>query len=103
MGNRVRLRTHIDGVCLERDTIPKRVQSAVIARLKIMAGEKIEEKRIPQDGRIKLKVDDKTVPFRFAVCPPDHVDAARLRIFPPPRPPLSPPTPRPYPNIHPAF
>jgi type IV pilus assembly protein PilB len=58
MSSRVRLRYRIDGVCHERDKIPKRTQAAVTARLKIMSGMKIEEKRLPQDGRIKLRIDD---------------------------------------------
>ena len=55
MADRVRLRYRIDGVCVERDSIPKGMQSAVIARIKIMAGMNIAEKRVPQDGRIKMQ------------------------------------------------
>lgn len=79
--NRVRLRYRIDGVCHERDRIPKRTQSAVIARLKIMAGVKVEEKRVPQDGRIKLKVNDEVVDFRFSCCPSYHGESCVLRVL----------------------
>lgn len=79
--DRVRLRYRIDGVCHERDRIPKRTQSAVIARLKIMAGVKVEEKRIPQDGRIKRKVGDEVIDIRFSVCPTYHGESCVLRIL----------------------
>ena len=82
-GDRVRLRYRIDGVCVERDTIPKSTQGSVLARIKIMAGLKIEEKRIPQDGRIKLKINDRNVDFRVAVCPCYHGETVVMRILRP--------------------
>lgn len=81
--DRVRLRYRIDGVCHERDKIPKRAQASVIARLKIMAGVRVEEKRIPQDGRIKLKVNNESIDFRFSVCPSYHGESCVLRILRP--------------------
>lgn len=81
--NRVRLRYRIDGVCHERDTIPKRTQSAVIARLKIMSGMKVEEKRVPQDGRIKMKIGGDVVDFRVSACPAYHGESVVLRILRP--------------------
>jgi len=81
MGNRVRLRYRIDGRCHEMDTIPKRTQNAVIARLKIMAGMRIEEHRIPQDGRIKLRIDDEVVDFRVSACPAYHGESVVLRVL----------------------
>ncbi|MEM7624667.1 MAG: ATPase, T2SS/T4P/T4SS family [Planctomycetota bacterium] len=80
---RVRLRYRIDGVCHERDTIPKRTQGSVIARLKIMAGVRVEEKRIPQDGRIKMRIDGKVVDFRFSCCPTYHGESIVMRILRP--------------------
>lgn len=82
-GNRVRLRYRIDGVCHEQDRIPKRTQAAVIARLKIMAGMKIEEKRVPQDGRIKLEIDGNVTDFRVSACPAYHGESIVLRILRP--------------------
>jgi len=79
--DRVRLRYRIDGVCHERDRVPKRTQSAVIARMKLMAGVKVEEKRLPQDGRIKLKIGGKAVDFRFSSCPAYHGESCVLRIL----------------------
>ncbi len=81
--DRVRLRYRIDGVCHERDRIPKRTQGSVIARLKILAGVKVEEKRIPQDGRIKMKVGGEIIDFRVSFCPAYHGESVVLRILRP--------------------
>lgn len=84
--DRVRLRYRIDGVCHERDRIPKRTQASVIARLKIMAGVKVEEKRIPQDGRIKMRIGGKggdIIDFRVSFCPAYHGESIVLRILRP--------------------
>ncbi|MDD4891769.1 MAG: ATPase, T2SS/T4P/T4SS family [Phycisphaerae bacterium] len=83
MADRVRVRYRIDGVCLERDRIPKRMQGAVTARLKIMSGMKIEEKRLPQDGRIKLHVAGEAVDFRVSTLPAYHGESIVLRILRP--------------------
>ncbi|MFW6335879.1 MAG: GspE/PulE family protein [Phycisphaeraceae bacterium] len=81
--DRVRLRYRIDGVCQVRDTIPKGTQQSVIARLKIMAGMRVEERRIPQDGRIKMKIDGKVTDFRVSACPAYHGESVVLRILRP--------------------
>ena len=81
--DRVRLRYRIDGVCMERDNLPKRMQNAVLSRMKLMAGINIAEKRIPQDGRIKLPVDDKVIDFRVSSCPVYHGESIVLRILRP--------------------
>ncbi len=83
MEDRIRLRYRIDGVCIERDNLPKRMQNAVLTRLKLMAGMNIAEKRIPQDGRIKITVDDVTIDFRVAACPTYHGEAVVCRILRP--------------------
>jgi len=83
LANRVRLRYRIDGVCHQQPDIPKQTQGSVIARLKIMAGVKIEEKRVPQDGRIKLKVAGSVVDFRFSSCPAYHGESCVMRILRP--------------------
>ncbi len=83
MADRVRLRYRIDGVCMERDNLPKRMQNAVLSRLKLMAGVNIAEKRVPQDGRIKMPVDDKVVDFRVSSCPAYHGESIVLRILRP--------------------
>lgn len=83
MGDRVRLRYRVDGVCSERDNLPKRMQNAVLSRLKLMAGMNISEKRIPQDGRIKIHVDDVPIDFRVSACPAYHGESVVLRILRP--------------------
>jgi len=83
MADRVRLRYRIDGVCMERDNLPKRMQNAVIARFKLMAGMDISERRIPQDGRIKMPVGEDTIDFRVSACPTYHGESIVLRILRP--------------------
>ncbi len=83
MADRVRARYRIDGVCHVRDDIPKNMQSAVITRLKITAGMDISEKRIPQDGRIKLRLSGKQVDFRVSCLPAYHGESIVLRILRP--------------------
>ena len=83
MGDRVRLRYRVDGVCVERDNLPKRMQNAVLSRLKLMAGMNIAEKRVPQDGRIKIHVDDVAIDFRVSACPAYHGESVVLRILRP--------------------
>ena len=89
MGDRVRLRYRIDGVCIKRDDLPKRMQNAVLARFKLMAGMNMAEKRVPQDGRIKLAVDQegkgetKMIDFRVSACPAYHGESIVLRILRP--------------------
>ncbi len=81
MNNRVRVRYRVDGVCMDRDNIPKRMQGAVINRLKIMAGIDLAEKRIPQDGRIKMRVGTGNVDFRVSSLPAYHGESIVLRIL----------------------
>ncbi|MEM6750353.1 MAG: ATPase, T2SS/T4P/T4SS family [Planctomycetota bacterium] len=81
--DRVRLRYRIDGVCQEMDRIPKRTQGSVTARLKILAGVKVEERRIPQDGRIKMRIGPDVIDFRVSFCPVYHGESIVLRILRP--------------------
>jgi len=83
MKDRVRVRYRIDGVCVERDNIAKRMQGPVTARIKIQAGMDIAEKRLPQDGRIKMIIDDKPVDFRVSSLPGYHGESVVLRILRP--------------------
>lgn len=83
MTDRVRVRYRIDGVCIERDNVPKNMQGPVIARLKIISGIDIAEKRVPQDGRIKMKIGDSQIDFRVSSCPAYHGESVVLRILRP--------------------
>jgi type IV pilus assembly protein PilB len=59
------------------------MQNALISRMKLMAGMNIAEKRVPQDGRIKLQVDDASIDFRVSACPAYHGESVVLRILRP--------------------
>ena len=83
MSDRVRLRYRIDGVCVERDNLPKRMQPSLLSRVKLSAGMNIAEKRIPQDGRIKLPVDGTDIDYRVSACPTYHGESVVLRILRP--------------------
>jgi type IV pilus assembly protein PilB len=83
MKDRVRVRYRIDGECVERDRIPLRMKGPLISRLKIMAGIDIAEKRLPQDGRIKLSVDKQNIDFRVSTLPAYHGESVVLRILRP--------------------
>ncbi|MGA2442942.1 MAG: ATPase, T2SS/T4P/T4SS family, partial [Tepidisphaeraceae bacterium] len=83
MKDRVRVRYRIDGECVDRDRIPLRMKNPLISRLKIMAGIDIAEKRLPQDGRIKLTIDKSNVDFRVSTLPAYHGESVVLRILRP--------------------
>ena len=83
MKDRVRVRYRIDGECVERDRIPLRMKNPLISRLKIMAGIDIAEKRLPQDGRIKMTVDKAQIDFRVSSLPAYHGESVVLRILRP--------------------
>ncbi|MCB9849827.1 MAG: type II/IV secretion system protein [Phycisphaerales bacterium] len=83
MGDRVRVRYRIDGVCHVRDDVPKNIQAAVMTRFKIISGMDIAEKRVPQDGRIKMKFSGKQIDFRVSACPAYHGESTVLRILRP--------------------
>src|SRR5206468_6319886 len=83
MKDRIRVRYRIDGECVDRDRIPLRMKGPLISRIKIMAGIDIAEKRLPQDGRIKLQVDKATIDFRVSSLPAYHGESVVLRILRP--------------------
>jgi type IV pilus assembly protein PilB len=83
MKDRVRVRYRIDGECVERDRIPLKMKGPLISRLKIMAGIDIAEKRLPQDGRIKMIIDKVQIDFRVSTLPAYHGESVVLRILRP--------------------
>ncbi|MGB2987202.1 MAG: ATPase, T2SS/T4P/T4SS family [Phycisphaerae bacterium] len=83
MADRVRVRYRTDGVCHVRDDIPKNMQASVIARFKIISGIDVSEKRVPQDGRIKMRVGGSAVDFRVSALPAYHGESVVLRILRP--------------------
>ena len=83
MADRVRIRYRVDGVCLEKDNIPKNMQAQLITRLKILSGMDIAERRLPQDGRIKRVISNQDIDFRVSVLPGNHGASVVLRILRP--------------------
>ncbi|HDS85685.1 MAG TPA: type II/IV secretion system protein [Phycisphaerales bacterium] len=83
MADRVRVRYRIDGVCIERDNIPKNMQAPILARIKILSGMDIGERRLPQDGRIKRTIDNQDIDFRVSCLPGYHGESTVLRILRP--------------------
>ena len=81
LDDRVRVRYRIDGILYDRLTLPKTVQEAVTSRIKILAEMKIDEHRIPQDGRFNFKVDDKEVDLRISVLPTVHGEKIVMRLL----------------------
>jgi general secretion pathway protein E/type IV pilus assembly protein PilB len=78
---RLRVRYRIDGVMHEVENPPKRLQSAIISRLKIMSNMSIAEKRIPQDGRIQINVMGKNLDLRVSSVPTTHGESIVMRIL----------------------
>jgi type IV pilus assembly protein PilB len=83
MADRVRIRYRVDGVCLEKDNIPKNMQAPLLTRLKILSGMDIAERRLPQDGRIKRVISDQDIDFRVSALPGNHGESVVLRILRP--------------------
>ena len=79
--SQLRLRYRIDGVLREIEPPPARLKSAIVSRLKIMAKLNIAERRLPQDGRIRLAVRGKEIDFRVSTTPAVHGESVVLRIL----------------------
>lgn len=78
--NLLRVRFRIDGVLQEIASPPARYANAVVSRLKIMASLKIDERRLPQDGAIRVKVGDRQVDIRMSTLPTIHGEKIVMRI-----------------------
>ncbi len=81
MEKRFRVRYRIDGVLHEVDSPPKRLQAAILSRVKIMANMKIAEKRTPQDGRIQVNVRGRELDLRVSTVPSVHGESIVMRIL----------------------
>jgi len=79
--NKVMVRFRIDGILQARVVLPKEVQAAVISRLKILANLKIDEQRLPQDGRFNLVIDQRQVDFRLSTVPVVNGEKVVMRIL----------------------
>lgn len=77
----MRVRFRIDGVLREAAHVPNRMTSAVISRVKIMSDLDIAEKRVPQDGRVSVTVEDRRVDLRITTLPTQRGEGATIRIL----------------------
>lgn len=77
----VKVRYRIDGILHDAFNPPKRIQGALISRIKIMADLNIAEKRLPQDGRIEIKVADKPIDLRVSILPVVQGEKVVMRIL----------------------
>jgi type IV pilus assembly protein PilB len=77
----MRVRLRVDGVVSESTTVPKTMVSGLISRVKIMANLDIAERRLPQDGRIGLTIDDRYVDIRVATLPTVHGESIVMRVL----------------------
>ncbi len=76
-----RVRYRIDGILHEVESPPKRLQSAIVSRVKIMANMSIAEKRLPQDGRIQINVMGRDLDLRVSSIPSNHGESIVMRIL----------------------
>lgn len=79
--DRIRVRVRVDGDLQEILTPSKHTQSAIVTRVKIMACMNIAEKRLPQDGRIEMKIDDSIVDLRISVLPTVYGEKIVMRLL----------------------
>ena len=77
----VKVRYRVDGVLQETQSPPKNLYAAVASRIKLMAGMDITEHRIPQDGRIRIKLNNRDLDLRVAVVPTLHGEETVMRIL----------------------
>jgi type IV pilus assembly protein PilB len=77
----MRVRFRVDGVLYEVARVPKRMVSGVVSRIKIMSELDISEKRLPQDGRVGVNVDDRHIDLRVVTVPTQRGEGATVRIL----------------------
>jgi len=81
LAKKFRLRYRIDGMMHEMKNPPKRLQAAIVSRLKIQSNMSISEHRIPQDGRIQTNVGNKLIDLRVSCLPTNHGESIVMRIL----------------------
>ncbi len=80
-GDEIKIRYRIDGVLSDVESAPKRLQAAIVSRIKIMAKLNIAERRLPQDGRIRLLVGEREIDLRVSTIPILHGESIVMRIL----------------------
>lgn len=79
--DKTRIRYRIDGILQEKLVLPKNVQDAVVSRIKILSDLKIDEKRLPQDGRFTYREGDQEVDLRVSTLPTVHGEKVVMRLL----------------------
>ena len=79
--NTLRIRYRVDGILQEAQRPPKRIHQALVSRLKVISNLNIAERRLPQDGRFKLRIHNREVDFRISVIPSSNGEKVALRIL----------------------
>jgi general secretion pathway protein E len=77
----LRVRYRIDGVLADSESPPKRLQAAILSRIKLMARMNIAERRLPQDGRIRVTVEGKDLDLRVSTIPTVHGESLVMRLL----------------------
>lgn len=81
MENQVLVRYRIDGVLNDAMKLPKHASSTIVARIKVLSSLKLDEKRLPQDGRFKMEMDGQKVSFRVSVLPVFYGEKVVMRLL----------------------
>jgi len=89
MAEGVVVRFRVDGILRDVIKLPKGIEIALVARIKILSNLKIDEHRIPQDGRYKYKVDDDVIALRVSIIPGFYAENVVMRLLPETTRPLS--------------
>lgn len=79
--NKTRIRYRIDGILQEKLTLPRTIHDSLISRIKILSEMKIDERRIPQDGRFSFKMGDEEVDLRVSTLPTVHGEKVVMRLL----------------------
>ncbi len=80
---KLKIRFRIDGILYASIFLPKKIHPAVVTRIKILSNLKIDETRIPQDGRFSTKIDDKDIDFRVSTFPTTLGEKVAIRVLDP--------------------
>lgn len=81
MEDRTRVRYRIDGVLHEKLILPKSIHDSLVSRIKILSGMKIDEKRLPQDGRFTFRTGSEEVDLRVSTLPSVHGEKVVMRLL----------------------
>ncbi|NOY15278.1 MAG: type II/IV secretion system protein [bacterium] len=81
MEDKTRIRYRIDGILREKLRIPRSIHDALVSRIKILSDMKIDEKRVPQDGRFSFKTDDREIDLRVSSLPTIHGEKIVMRLL----------------------